>query len=111
MPVSDIFQIAINPAGIATRCEHAGTFAQPGEPCIGRPDQNNRQHINLVHLKFIKAPVFAWVIALVGTMRGMQVRGSSRELGRLTTVAVVQSIFLVILFDAIFAVIFMELDI
>ncbi len=59
----------------------------------------------------IKAPVFAAVIALVGTMRGMQVRGSSRELGRLTTVAVVQSIFLVILFDAIFAVIFMELDI
>jgi len=59
----------------------------------------------------IKAPVFAAVIALVGTMRGMQVRGSSRELGRLTTVAVVQSIFLVILFDAVFAVIFMELDI
>jgi len=55
-----------------------------------------------------KAPVFAFAIALVGTMRGMQVRGSSRELGRLTTVAVVQSIFLVILFDAIFAVIFME---
>ena len=44
-------------------------------------------------------------------LRGMQVRGSSRELGRLTTVAVVQSIFLVILADAIFAVIFMELDI
>jgi phospholipid/cholesterol/gamma-HCH transport system permease protein len=41
----------------------------------------------------------------------MQVRTSSRELGRLTTVAVVQSIFLVILADAVFAVIFMELDI
>jgi len=39
------------------------------------------------------------------------VRGSSRELGRLTTVAVVQSIFLVILADAVFAVLFMELDI
>jgi phospholipid/cholesterol/gamma-HCH transport system permease protein len=59
----------------------------------------------------IKAPVFAVLIALVGTLRGMQVRSSSRELGRLTTVAVVQSIFLVILADAIFAVIFMELDI
>ena len=59
----------------------------------------------------VKAPVFAFAIALVGTMRGMQVRDSSRELGRLTTVAVVQSIFLVILVDAIFAVIFMELDI
>jgi phospholipid/cholesterol/gamma-HCH transport system permease protein len=59
----------------------------------------------------IKAPVFAVLIALVGTLRGMQVRTSSRELGRLTTMAVVQSIFLVILADAIFAVIFLELDI
>ena len=59
----------------------------------------------------MKAPVFAVLIALVGTLRGMQVRTSSRELGRLTTVAVVQSIFLVILADALFAVIFMELDI
>lgn len=59
----------------------------------------------------IKAPVFAVLIALVGTLRGMQVRTSSRELGRLTTVAVVQSIFLVILADAVFAVIFLELDI
>jgi phospholipid/cholesterol/gamma-HCH transport system permease protein len=59
----------------------------------------------------VKAPVFAVLIALAGTFRGMQVRGSSRELGRLTTVAVVQSIFLVILADALFAVIFMELDI
>lgn len=59
----------------------------------------------------VKAPVFAAVIALVGTLRGMQVRGSSRELGRLTTVAVVQAIFLVILFDAAFAVLFMEMDI
>jgi len=41
----------------------------------------------------------------------MQVRTSSRELGRLTTIAVVQSIFLVILADAIFAVIFLDLDI
>ena len=58
----------------------------------------------------VKAPVFAVLIAVVGTYRGMQVRGSSRELGRLTTVAVVQSIFLVILADAIFAVIFVRID-
>ena len=58
-----------------------------------------------------KAPVFAILIAAAGTYRGLQVRGSSRELGRLTTVAVVQSIFLVILADALFAVLFMELDI
>jgi len=58
----------------------------------------------------IKAPVFALVIGLVGTFRGMQVRDSSRELGRLTTVAVVESIFLVIFVDAVFAIIFVELD-
>ncbi|HET9105800.1 MAG TPA: ABC transporter permease [Steroidobacteraceae bacterium] len=59
----------------------------------------------------IKAPVFAVLIAMAGTLRGMQVRGSSRELGRLTTVAVVQAIFLVILADALFAVLFMEMGI
>ena len=58
-----------------------------------------------------KAPVFAMLIAMAGVYRGMQVRDSSRELGRLTTVAVVQSIFLVILADALFAVLFMALDI
>jgi len=58
-----------------------------------------------------KAPVFAMLIALAGTYRGLQVQGSSRELGRLTTVAVVQSIFMVIAADALFAVVFMELDI
>jgi phospholipid/cholesterol/gamma-HCH transport system permease protein len=58
----------------------------------------------------IKAPVFAILIAMVGTLRGMQVRDSSRELGRLTTVAVVQSIFLVIFADALFAIVYVELD-
>ncbi len=59
----------------------------------------------------IKAPVFALLIALTGTYRGLQVRDSSRELGRLTTTAVVQSIFLVLLADAMFAVAFWLLDI
>jgi phospholipid/cholesterol/gamma-HCH transport system permease protein len=57
----------------------------------------------------IKAPVFALLIAMAGTYRGLQVRSSSRELGRLTTLAVVQAIFLVILADALFAVLFMEI--
>jgi len=58
----------------------------------------------------LKAPAFAALIALAGTYRGLQVRGSARELGRLTTVAVVQSIFLVLLADALFAVLFLEID-
>ncbi len=58
----------------------------------------------------VKAPVFGLLIALTGTLRGLQVRESSRELGRLTTVAVVQSIFLVIFADALFAIYFLEID-
>ena len=58
-----------------------------------------------------KAPVFAVLIALSGCYRGLQVRGSSRDLGRLTTSAVVQSIFLVLLADALFAMLFMEIGV
>ncbi len=58
----------------------------------------------------LKAPVFAALIALVGTYRGLQVHGSSRELGRRTTQAVVESIFLVLLADAIFAVVYWQID-
>lgn len=59
----------------------------------------------------IKAPVFAALIAMAGCYNGMRVRGSSRELGRLTTLAVVQAIFAVILADALFAVLFLRLNI
>ena len=59
----------------------------------------------------LKAPVFAVLIGLAGCYRGMLVRDSARELGRLVTVAVVQAIFFVILADALFAVLFMEMNI
>ena len=58
----------------------------------------------------VKAPVFALLIGMVGAYRGMQVRDSARELGRLTTMAVVQSIFLVILADAFFAILFEQIS-
>jgi phospholipid/cholesterol/gamma-HCH transport system permease protein len=60
---------------------------------------------------FVKAPVFAVLIAGVGTLRGMQVNASAERLGRLTTTAVVQAIFLIVLADAIFTVVFSTLDI
>ena len=53
-----------------------------------------------------KAPIFAILIGLVGCEQGMQVRNSATELGIRTTKAVVQSIFLVILADALFSVFF-----
>jgi phospholipid/cholesterol/gamma-HCH transport system permease protein len=54
----------------------------------------------------IKAPVFGFIIALAGCFQGMQVEGNSEEVGSRTTTAVVQSIFLVIVLDAVFAVFF-----
>lgn len=59
----------------------------------------------------IKAPVFAFIIAFIGTLRGMQVSGSAEHLGHQTTVSVVQSIFLVIMADAAFSIILSELGI
>ena len=48
-----------------------------------------------------KAPFFAVIIALVGCYQGFQIRGGVDDVGRHTTISVVQSIFLVIIFDAI----------
>lgn len=58
-----------------------------------------------------KAPVFAMVIAVVGCHEGFRVTGSAASVGERTTSAVVQSIFLVILLDALFAVFYEELGI
>lgn len=57
----------------------------------------------------IKAPFFAVVIALVGCWQGMQVGGSSVSLGRHTTQAVVDAIFLVLALDALFSVLFYQM--
>jgi phospholipid/cholesterol/gamma-HCH transport system permease protein len=54
----------------------------------------------------LKAPVFAVIIALVGCFQGFQASGSADSVGRQTTVSVVQSIFLVIVIDALFSVLF-----
>jgi phospholipid/cholesterol/gamma-HCH transport system permease protein len=56
-----------------------------------------------------KAPIFAVVIALVGCLEGFKVAGTAQSVGERTTSAVVQSISLVIVIDAIAAVFFMEM--
>ncbi len=58
----------------------------------------------------IKAPFFAFVIAVIGCFQGMQVEGSSESLGQRTTLSVVQSLFLVIVIDAFFAMFYLEID-
>jgi len=54
----------------------------------------------------VKAPVFAFVIAMVGCYQGLNVARSADSVGRLTTRSVVEAIFLVILLDALFSVLF-----
>lgn len=58
----------------------------------------------------IKAPVFAIVVAAIGCRQGMSVAGDVESLGRRVTAAVVQAIFAIIFLDAVFAMIFLELN-
>jgi phospholipid/cholesterol/gamma-HCH transport system permease protein len=58
-----------------------------------------------------KSPVLAVVIAAIGCRQGLEVGGDVESLGRGVTSAVVQAIFATILIDAIFALIYMKLDI
>lgn len=57
-----------------------------------------------------KAPVFAVIIVLVGCFQGFRTHGGADSVGRQTTRSVVQSIFLVIVADALFSVAFSLLD-
>jgi phospholipid/cholesterol/gamma-HCH transport system permease protein len=57
-------------------------------------------------LGIVKAPVFAMIIALVGCYEGLRVERNAASVGALTTRSVVESIFLVIVFDAGFSVLF-----
>ena len=58
----------------------------------------------------IKAPFFAFAIGIVGCFQGMEVGGSAESVGQRTTLSVVQSLFLVIVIDAFFAMFFLEID-
>lgn len=56
-----------------------------------------------------KAPVFAVIIALIGCLEGLRVRGTAQSVGEHTTTAVVRSLTMVIVVDALAALYFMEL--
>ena len=58
-----------------------------------------------------KAPVFAFFIAVIGCMHGLRVSGSAESVGRETTRAVVKSIFMVIVLDAFFSILFEKLGV
>lgn len=69
--------------------------------------------ISLQHflVGMVKAPVFAYIIAIVGCFEGLRVTGSAESVGKMTTKAVVESIVLVILADALFSILFSALGI
>ena len=58
-----------------------------------------------------KAPVFAVIIVMVGCFQGFRTKGGADSVGRQTTRSVVQSIFLVIVADSLFSIVFSALDI
>ncbi|PPR22518.1 MAG: putative phospholipid ABC transporter permease protein MlaE [Alphaproteobacteria bacterium MarineAlpha10_Bin3] len=59
----------------------------------------------------VKAPVFAFLIGMVGCYEGLRVTGSAESIGRQTTKSVVESIVLVIIADALFSIVFAALGV
>ncbi len=70
--------------------------------------QRLREAITIDHFKvgMIKAPFMALVVGVVACVQGFEVKGSAESLGLQTTASVVESIFLVIVLDGIFAIFF-----
>ncbi|MBY6203379.1 MlaE family ABC transporter permease [Halomonas denitrificans] len=70
-----------------------------------------QQTLTLQHylVGMIKAPLFAFVIALIGCLEGLRVSGTAQSVGEHTTTAVVRSLTMVIVLDAFAAVWFMEM--
>lgn len=59
----------------------------------------------------VKAPFFAFIIALIGCYEGFQVARNAESVGRQTTLSVVEAIFFVIVADAAFSIVFAVLKI
>ncbi|AVG73057.1 ABC transporter permease [Helicobacter pylori] len=59
----------------------------------------------------VKAPFWGFAIAMVGCMRGFEVKGDTESIGRLTTISVVNALFWIIFLDAVFSIVFSKLNI
>ena len=75
--------------------------------------QRFKESVELRHffVGMLKTPFFGAIIGLIGCMRGFEVSGSTSSVGELTTKSVVNAIFWIIALDALFSVIYTELDI
>ena len=72
---------------------------------------DNAIRLNTLVVGLVQAPVFAALIALVGCFEGFRVERSAESVGRQTTRAVVESIFLVIVATALFSILFSALGV
>ena len=75
--------------------------------------QRFKESVELRHffVGMLKTPFYGAIIGLIGCMRGFEVSGSTSSVGELTTKSVVNAIFWIIALDALFSVIYTELDI
>ncbi|MGH7006143.1 MAG: MlaE family ABC transporter permease, partial [Alphaproteobacteria bacterium] len=65
---------------------------------------NSAIDVDTFLIGLLKAPFCAYIIAMVGCFEGLKVGGSAESVGTRTTMAVVEAIFLVIVFDALVAI-------
>ena len=70
-----------------------------------------RETVAMKHILIglFKAPIFGLIIALVGCYRGFQINSSTESVGKYTTISVVNAIFWVIAFNALFSVVLTEI--
>ena len=62
-------------------------------------------------LGLVKTPVYAVIISAAGCFQGFQVGSSAESVGVQTTKAAVQAVFLIIIADAVFSVVFSTMGI
>ena len=74
--------------------------------------QRMLENVGVTHfwIGMSKAPVMAVVIAAIGCRQGMEVGGDVEQLGRRVTAAVVQALFSIIVIDAAFAMLYLQLN-
>ncbi len=60
--------------------------------------------IKHVIIGLVKAPIFGWIVAVVGCFRGFRISNSTESVGRYTTISVVDAIFWVIAINAVISV-------
>lgn len=58
-------------------------------------------------ISLLKSLFFAWVIVIIGSYYGFNVTGGAEGVGKVTTYSVVSSIFAVIVFDALFSLVYL----